>query len=248
MKERDAVELFHLIFIAQLTKQVDPKLIGLKGGSNLRFYFRSIRYSEDIDFDVQKIAVHTLRNNVTKLLETKAVTDTLLSRGITISSITAPKQTEVTQRWKIALRLEALGRSIPTRVEFSRRSETMHTVIEPISAEITARHALYPIHAFHYGAEQAFQQKVEALIGRSETQARDVFDLDLLIPALASRRPRLSLSDRERASEAVQSLSFDDFQGQVVAYLLTDYQTQYRSESLWNQMSERVCRFIEELR
>ena len=37
---------------ALVAKGDDKSLIALKGGCNLRFYFASIRYSEDIDFDV----------------------------------------------------------------------------------------------------------------------------------------------------------------------------------------------------
>lgn len=54
---RQAVEVFHLIFLrALVAKGEDKSLIALKGGCNLRFYFGSIRYSEDIDFDVVVMA------------------------------------------------------------------------------------------------------------------------------------------------------------------------------------------------
>jgi len=47
---RQRVELFHLVFLrALVAKGEDKALFCLKGGCNLRFYFESIRYSEDID-------------------------------------------------------------------------------------------------------------------------------------------------------------------------------------------------------
>ena len=51
--ERQAIEIFHLSFIAQLGRRVDKALFAIKGGCNLRFYCRSIRYSEDIDIDIR---------------------------------------------------------------------------------------------------------------------------------------------------------------------------------------------------
>ncbi|HPK68679.1 MAG TPA: hypothetical protein PKY11_02195, partial [Kiritimatiellia bacterium] len=46
------VELFHLILLDLLGRKTDRKLYALKGGCNLRFFLKSIRYSEDMDIDV----------------------------------------------------------------------------------------------------------------------------------------------------------------------------------------------------
>jgi predicted nucleotidyltransferase component of viral defense system len=44
-----------------------------------------------------------------------------------------------------------------------------------------AYYELYPILSHHYCLNDAFAQKVNALVHRTETQARDVFDLDHLL-------------------------------------------------------------------
>jgi hypothetical protein len=49
------VERFHLLFLAQLVRRVKPGLFVLKGGCNLRFFHRSIRYSQDMDLDLGEI-------------------------------------------------------------------------------------------------------------------------------------------------------------------------------------------------
>jgi hypothetical protein len=44
---RQHVEFFHLVFLRALVARGEDKgLFALKGGSNLRFFFRSVRYSE----------------------------------------------------------------------------------------------------------------------------------------------------------------------------------------------------------
>src|SRR5712692_7742595 len=98
-----AVERFHLLFLAQLGARLDKKLYALKGGCNLRFFWKSIRYSADIDFDVHTIAKQTLQNNVRKILEGPALTQLLRATGIQVTRISEPKQTPTTQRWKVHL-------------------------------------------------------------------------------------------------------------------------------------------------
>jgi hypothetical protein len=44
-------EVFHLLFLRELVRGVPLSAFVLKGGTNLRFFFGSIRYSEDMDLD-----------------------------------------------------------------------------------------------------------------------------------------------------------------------------------------------------
>ncbi len=47
-----AIECFHLAFLATLRASVQPQRYVLKGGANLRYFYASNRYSEDIDLDI----------------------------------------------------------------------------------------------------------------------------------------------------------------------------------------------------
>jgi hypothetical protein len=67
--DRQAIEVFHLLFLRSFGARVDKTLFALKGGCNLRFYHRSIRYSEDMDLDVRTMAQGTLRSNVEAVLD-----------------------------------------------------------------------------------------------------------------------------------------------------------------------------------
>ena len=62
-------EAFHLCFLHRLLKVSDINLYVLKGGVNLRFFFGSPRYSEDMDLDVTAGSVATLKKNGYKILE-----------------------------------------------------------------------------------------------------------------------------------------------------------------------------------
>jgi hypothetical protein len=49
---RQVIELFHLAFLQVLQARLDQSRYVLKGGANLRYFFDSVRYSEDIDLDL----------------------------------------------------------------------------------------------------------------------------------------------------------------------------------------------------
>jgi len=59
-------EVFHFCFLERLLKLSDPRIYALKGVVNLRFFFNSPRYSEDMDIDVLAGGVTTLKKMVTK--------------------------------------------------------------------------------------------------------------------------------------------------------------------------------------
>ncbi|RRJ95452.1 hypothetical protein Ga0100231_015240 [Opitutaceae bacterium TAV4] len=245
--ERQAIEIFHLIFIAHLGRRVDKSLFAIKGGCNLRFYLRSIRYSEDIDFDIRTMATGTLRNNVDAILGSSAFGQSLKVKQIEVEHITAAKQTDTTQRWKIGLRLRGSS-PLPTKIEFSRRKglDEDH-LLEPVDAELTHAYALYPVLAQHYSKEAAFRQKIVALSRRSETQARDIFDLKLLLDAGAGRQrlPKGAADEVPDAINNAMTIGFDEFSGQVRAYLVPEYQDYYGGRERWNALQDEVVEALE---
>jgi hypothetical protein len=47
LTNKQHVELFHLLFIEQLSQKLDKRLYAVKGGCNLRFFLGSIRFKWD---------------------------------------------------------------------------------------------------------------------------------------------------------------------------------------------------------
>ncbi len=249
---RQAVELFHLVFLrALVAKNEDRGLVSLKGGCNLRFYFASVRYSEDIDLDVVVISKTTLKNKVDRLLQSPMVLAPLAAKGIAVVETSAPKQTETTQRWKAGLRVAGLSVPIRTKIEFSRRGAIEGAAYEGLERAALRLHGLPPFLATHYTAGAAITQKIHALAGRAEPQARDVFDLNLLLAR--EDAAGLALSDVERgwvpeAIERAMSVSFDDYVSKVVAYLEPEQADLFAGRGAWDAMQEGVVARLEELR
>ncbi|HEY5921580.1 MAG TPA: nucleotidyl transferase AbiEii/AbiGii toxin family protein [Kofleriaceae bacterium] len=248
---RQTVELFHLVFLRALFANAgDKRLIAIKGGINLRFYFQSVRFSEDLDLDVATIAKGTLENRVDRLLDSAAVTAPLRSRGIAIEEVSKPKQTETVQRWKVALVPVDATRPEHTKLEFSRRDGTDAAELDPVDAAIAKVYALPAFLATHYRCQEAVEQKIDALARRTQTQPRDVFDLHVLFarPDAPVRIEEPEHGWFDKAIANAMELTYDQYVSLVVAYLDPDHAPLYSSQETWATMQLSVVENIEKLR
>ena len=248
MNDRQNIEIFHLLFLDRLGRKLDKACYALKGGCNLRFFFKSMRYSEDMDIDVGGEPPHALRDKVNGILHGQPFRQTLLARGMEIEHVTESKQTDTVQRWKLGLRVAASVRTLPTKIEFSRRTLDPNVRFDGIDPELIREYALAPILANHYDAATATRQKLEALRSRKTPQARDVFDLHLLRATGVDigRVARGLHSPAGDLSSRVMGLTYEVFAGQVLAYLPPDAQAQYTDPDLWETMVLTVAEALRE--
>jgi predicted nucleotidyltransferase component of viral defense system len=233
--EAPVIELFHLAFLQVLQARMDQARYVLKGGTNLRYFFESVRYSEDIDLDIDGVAPWTLTEKVDGILASATIDAVLRSGGLKVEDFTKPMQTETTRRWKVAIAVSGRSQTIRTKIEISHRGSKGGHVLEPVPGRIVAPYALRAPTVQHYAADAATEQKIKALAGRSETQARDVFDLDLLL-----RRQQLPAGtiDSETligAAERGLELPFEAFRDQVLPFLDPEVSELY-TKATWEQM------------
>jgi hypothetical protein len=249
LNPKQSVEVFHLILLNHLGRKLDKQKWALKGGCNLRFFFRSPRYSDDMDLDVQSVPVDVLREKVNSILSGKPFKTILEVRGISIEHVTEHKQTETTQRWKFGLMVPGLEQPVPTKIEFSRRGLEVGSIFEPVSPEVIRLYELPPLMANHYPAPIVWRQKIGTVLSRTTSQARDVFDLYLLLEAGLKSTAALTRDkkpDVAQIKETVLAVDFGQFKSQVVSYLEPDLQPQYDSEETWDAMRWRVIEALGE--
>jgi hypothetical protein len=152
----------------------------------MRFFFGSIRYSEDMDLDLSEIRIDIVQDIVLKILNTRDFIDNLRPYGIqniSVPDMTKAKQTETTQRFKIHL-ITFAGEDLFTKVELSRRGLKDGITANAIPDSILRTYKLAPIIIPHYDALSATIQKISALASRPAVQARDIFDLYILSPKI----------------------------------------------------------------
>jgi hypothetical protein len=247
LSDRQAVELFHLHFVRLLCAGPSKGSFAIKGGCNLRFFFESVRYSEDMDIDVAGLPVHALKEKLSAVLSGAPLSLALRSRGIAVASVSAPKQTETTQRWKVGLSAEGHAIPLHTKIEFSRRPTTEESRVEAIAPSILAEHRLMPFLAPHYPLAAALRQKVGALAGRTVVQARDVFDLGVLFARSGGKLDALQpiRSILPKAIERAMDVSYADFRSQVGSYLQPDHLDTYGSREAWDALQMQVVDSLE---
>jgi predicted nucleotidyltransferase component of viral defense system len=237
------IEYFHLAFVDVLRTNLDVGRGVLKGGANLRYFFNSPRYSEDIDFDVCGLeADWRFEEQVDKTVGGDALARLLRSAGIAVDpdGVSKPKQTPTTRRWKILLAAQGQAEKIRTKIEFSSRNGETRFQLAPVPGDVVAPYALRPPAVQHYLLEPATEQKVAALALRTETQARDVFDLDMLLRRGGLKEEAVAEGMRERAAEAALALTWTDFQTQVVPFLDPAVVDLY-DQGAWNTMQAYVA-------
>jgi len=241
------VEQFHLLFLAQLGRRLDKARYVLKGGCNLRFFHRSVRYSEDMDLDVGAVDAHVLRDKVRAIFTSRPFAQILEARGMGVEHVTEQKQTGTTQRWKLGLRIERGATPLPTKIEFSRRGADSGVVFESVDPGLIRTYQLPPLMVSHYDAGAAFRQKLGALARRAETQARDVFDLHHLIArgALSGVVGKIDPRDVAKARTNAMTVDFPTFKGQVLAYLAAEDQFNYDSAAVWDTVVLEVVTALE---
>ncbi len=244
-------ELFHLVFLQHLVRAVPVSSFALKGGTNMRLFFGSIRYSEDMDLDVAHIPVHALLERVMAILRSSGLVSSLMSYGIervVPPNISRAKQTETVQRFKIHL-LTSAGEDLDTKVEFSRRRMEAGIRAEPVNASILAAYRMAPIIVPHYTAASAARQKVSALALRRQPQARDVFDLYILSSQLELQDMDITrgISKQELAGarDKIFAIAYTEYRNTVVNFLGPEDREAYNSSEIWDEIRLRAMSLLE---
>jgi len=247
-------EIFHLEFLRWFARRIKSENYVLKGGVNLRFFFNSIRYSEDMDLDVDGVVeVNILKEAVLKILSAASFQEIFKPFGIEKiipPDISQAKQTQTTQRFKIHL-ITGSGEDLFTKVEFSRRGFRGKTLVQPVSDSILREYRLPPLLVSHYDILSTIKQKIEALAGRSVIQARDIFDLYLLTsqykPA-ETKITKINSAEMTKARHNLFEVGFEQFRDTVVSYLPFEEQNAYNKVSLWDEIKLKVDGFLDELK
>lgn len=245
-------EVFHLEFLRQFGRKIQPDCYALKGGVNLRLFFKSFRYSEDMDLDIQTVSVEVVRDTVMKILQSVSFRDMLIPFGIervVLPDIVKSKQTQTTQRFKIHL-ITHQEEDFFTKIEFSRRGFSGKVIIQPVEDSILRIYKSPPLMVPHYDLPSAVAQKIKALSMRAIIQARDVFDLYILTSQYQVSKDKSIKLEKEKIKTAYNNIfevSFEQFRDAVLVYLSEEDKSIYSLKSVWDEIKLKVAGFIEQL-
>ncbi len=238
-----AREWVHLLILDELRTIRGEAPVVVKGGVNLRLFFGSVRYSEDMDLDAAPEARGAVRSCLRRVIEDQSLTPKLRTLGLRTldPGQGVNKDTETTFRYKFGVIGPGQVRYL-TKIEVSFRGlhpadEVLRELPSPL---ITGRYGLDPTPIRHYARTAAIRQKIEALSGRREVQARDVFDLRVLVGDVVEERLTSSLAALlrrevlERARDRAFDLSFHEFEGQVAEFLDEGARAEMGTTQAWD--------------
>ena len=240
------IEQFHLMFLSALVYRYKPQYYVLKGGTNMRYFFNSPRYSNDIDLDLIRKNDQRLESVVDLVLASNVIMVSLRSAGISIVNISKPKQTYTTHRWKLGLLLDGTDVEIRTKIEFSCRNGDYRFDKIDLPGSIAIQYGITPYILQKYNLDAMVDQKIMALAKRSATKARDLFDLEILFRKHESK-DYISILSHEDIYEALlkaSELTYIDFKEQVIPFISEDFRPIYSSIESWNQMHAFVIKCI----
>ncbi len=252
LTDAQIIECFHLVFLQVfLSGGQRRERCVLKGGANLRYFFDSVRYSNDIDLDFTGAGSWGLEQAVDRVLSGAPLARLLRSTGLTIepSSISKPKQTDTTRRWRLGLvrSRSAIGHLVRTKIEFSHRGERSDDcVLEAVPNAVVSAYGISAPLVMHYRLAPAIEQKTAALAQRSETKARDVFDLDLLFRRGLQAQWTTSVNFRltAQAIERALTLRDADFDTQVRPFLEPEIAAIYEDNGSWSRLRDSVVQHL----
>jgi Nucleotidyl transferase AbiEii toxin, Type IV TA system len=241
------IERFHLAFVEVAAVRLPIADFVLKGGANMRFFFRSPRRSRDIDFNYLGTRSESFAGRVDEVLKSRALIELLRQHEITLVNPRRYKQTETTRRWKLSLQTRAVE-SADSKIEFSATEEPLDDFeLRPIDTELARRLGGRSIPINRYGAIAMVTQKVNALRYRSETQPRDIFDLDLLFRTQPDALAQALVEQRslEETIERARALTYHEYLTTVVDYLEEEIVDVVGTKDSWNDMLRHVVEKLE---
>jgi hypothetical protein len=257
LTDLEAREALHVLVLHQLADAVPAGTLVLKGGVNLRLFFGSRRFSEDLDLDLGHGAHETFVSVVHATLTGAWLRSHLSATGIERLDYSGrpAKNTDTTVRFKLGV-VNRGGIHLPARIEASLRGgpESDLAVREPANEVIARRYltsADGALEICHYTRPAAVRQKIQALASRTMPQARDVFDLwvltggDAMTVDLAGLRRGLTTADLEEAGRRAWAIGYEQFRGQVVEFLADEDQRALDNVQEWERRQLFVAELIE---
>lgn len=246
-------ESFHLAFLQALATRANLTAWALKGGGNLRFFYLSDRFSEDIDLDTFDIEPWAFQDRVDQTLSSDLLKRTLGILGSRIEYVNPKERSETKSKWVIGIRHPSEADPVYTQIEVWHREYPYRDFVkvEPVTpAAIRPYAAALRRPTFgHYLPRAAVAQRIDALSGRGVRQPRDLFDLDLLFRVApdAVERGDVDEADLRAAITQIVEIGYDEYRAKVLSFIEPAALPLYEPVGAWEGMQVAVAERLEGL-
>ena len=213
--------------LVELMSNAMHKELVLKGGIAMRAVHGSVRYTKDIDLDADERASKERIQGVVRRSIERAVSSGLIANA----TVTTPKQTDTTLRWKIAGTQPNSSAPMHLTVEVSRRPKLIEGHVVEVALDKAFNRTGRDVKIQVLDSQHIAVTKVLALTDPMRMAPRDLFDLNVLLEAgvkdpgpllaqLSDAQLRLPLLMAELWPK-IEAMSYEQFRNDVVPYLPT---------------------------
>lgn len=213
--------------LVELMSNAMHKELVLKGGMAMRAVHGSVRYTKDIDLDADERASKERIQGVVR----RSIERTVSSGLIANATVTTPKQTDTTLRWKIAGTQPNSSAPMHLTVEVSRRPKLIEGHVVEVALDKAFNRTGRDVKIQVLDSQHIAVTKVLALTDPMRMAPRDLFDLNVLLEAgvkdpgpllaqLSDAQLRLPLLMAELWPK-IEAMSYEQFRNDVVPYLPT---------------------------
>ena len=255
MNDLELVQGFHIAFLTALAQSADIRGWALKGGGNMRFFYGSRRFSEDIDLDATGAATFTRK--VERAFESTLMQKQLAAIGTRMTEFYPKDRSDTKERWNLKLVIPGVPVEqgvASTKIEISYRpypAIPREIAVERIDSNVMATYGgrLVAPQLTRYLAPSAVGQKIIALSERSATQPRDAYDLDHLWKAYpdALAKGQIDPAIADSAAARLVELTYGQYEALVGSFLDPDYAGIEGTEEHWNAIQTAVLGKLMEL-
>lgn len=217
----------------------------LKGGMAVSTLYAQSRLTRDVDLDFpapQHRTAESLHNQITRALQ-----QALRGSGVVDVQISTPAKAELSPKWKVRGRGPS-GEPFAMTIEVSRRAPPPGRVRQAVVSGLPA-YGLGTFYVDLYDESTLVAMKLAALLER--TAVRDVYDLDLLLPAhvpgpglidwVLEHAGVTSMEASERVQQKLASMDWNLFRSQM---LIDPALLERFDAARWQEMKNRVHRAL----
>lgn len=225
--------------------------VALKGGFAMRVMAGSTRYTKDIDL----AASPAFPARAVQSCICKAVGDLRNSGLVSNLSLTAPKQTDTTQRWKIQGTVGS--QEIHLTVEVSRRDRIDASDLKTANYQPMPGSGLGSVAVACVSLPSLAAAKVDCLANPVREAPRDIYDLFLLIKmdvvpspdALKAYGHGRLVQMRDMMWSKIEKMDYEEARAKLLGFLPADKAVEL-TEAVWDEMrlvvEERVRGWIDD--
>src|SRR3972149_94979 len=123
MRPGEIAESFHLAFLQALATRASLTAWALEGGGNLRFFYGSGRFSEDLALDTFAVSPWVFQDRVDQTLASDLLKRTLGILGSRVDYANPKERSETKSKWVVGLRHPSETEPVYTQIEVSHRED-----------------------------------------------------------------------------------------------------------------------------